>query len=203
MGSSSSGGGGVAGTAEFTLAPGAKVFDGDDREIAPGSGEIGMLAVPGHLPIGYYKDPEKSGRTFRTINDVRYSIAGDYATIEEDGMIRLLGRGSGVINTGGEKVFPEEVEEVLKLHPGVRDAACVALPDERFGEKVCAIIEPEPDRGVSGHDEEQLIAFVEARLAGYKAPRSIFAVASIGRSPIGKVDYPMLSRLAKERAGLE
>src|SRR5713101_1673870 len=142
LATSVSGGSQAAGTADFQIAESAKVFTDDDLEVQPGSGEMGRLAIHGYLPIGYYKDPEKSARTFRTIDGVRYSIPGDYATVGADGTVHLLGRGSVVINTGGEKVFPEEVEEVLKLHPAVRDAVCVGVPDERFGEVICALVEP-------------------------------------------------------------
>jgi fatty-acyl-CoA synthase len=199
MGSSTSAASGVAATASFKLAPGTAVITDDDRIVAQGSAEIGKVAVPGYIPIGYYKDPEKTARTFRTVDGTRYSIPGDYATVEADGGIRLLGRGSVVINTGGEKVFPEEVEEVLKRHPAVRDAVCIGLPDERFGQTICAIVEPAAG-SIASPDE--LVAFVRGRLAPYKAPRTVLTVDTIGRTPAGKVDYPGLTRLAKERAGL-
>ena len=165
----------------------------------PGSGEIGILAVPGYVPVGYYKDEAKSAATFRTIDGVRYSVPGDFASVDAEGGIHLLGRGSVVINTGGEKVFPEEVEEILKLHPAVGDAVCVGLPDERFGETICAIIEPRPGAVV---EPSEVIDHVRAYLARYKAPRSVITVDSIGRSPAGKVDYRGLKRLAAERAAL-
>jgi 3-oxocholest-4-en-26-oate---CoA ligase len=187
---------GQAGTASFSLGPGAKVFTEDGREVDPGSGDIGMLGLPGYLPVGYYKDPEKSASTFRVIDGVRYSIPGDFATVSADGGIQLLGRGSVVINTGGEKVFPEEVEEVLKLHPAVRDAVCVGVPDERFGETICAVVEANDGAAV---DADEVIEHVHARLARYKAPRRVLTVASIGRSPAGKVDYKAVQRLARER----
>src|SRR5690606_37829551 len=112
------------------------VFTDDGREVQPGSGEQGRVAVPGHQPIGYYKDPEKTAATFIERDGVRYSMPGDYATVEADGTITLLGRGSVCINTGGEKVFPEEVEEALKTHPDVLDAVAVGVPDDKFGEAV-------------------------------------------------------------------
>jgi fatty-acyl-CoA synthase len=148
------------------------------------------------VPLGYYKDPDKSARTFPTIEGTRYSIPGDWASVDADGTIHLLGRGSVCINTGGEKVFPEEVEEVLKTHPTVRDAVCVGLPDERFGETVCAVVEPADGAGI---DPDELIGYVRSRLARYKAPRRVVTVDSIGRSPAGKVDYQALRTLAQER----
>lgn len=193
MGQSVSTGGGVSHTATFTLGENARVFAEDGREITPGSGEVGMLAVRGLVPVGYYKDPEKSERTFRVVDGVRYSFPGDYATIEADGTLKVLGRGSVCINTGGEKVFPEEVEEVLKLHDGVRDAAVVGVPDDKWGEAITAVIEPEPGRELS---EDDIIKHVKANLAAYKAPKRVLVVDSIGRSPAGKLDYPGL----RERA---
>jgi 3-oxocholest-4-en-26-oate---CoA ligase len=129
MGASVSVAGQAAETAAFSLGERVKVFTDDDRAVQPGSAEIGMVAIAGYVPVGYYKDEEKSARTFRTIDGLRYSIPGDFASVDADGAIHLLGRGSVVINTGGEKVFPEEVEEVLKLHPAVRDAVCVGIPE--------------------------------------------------------------------------
>jgi acyl-CoA synthetase (AMP-forming)/AMP-acid ligase II len=200
MAASLSGGGQAAETAAFSIGEGVKVFTDEGREVRPGSDEIGMVGIPGYVPVGYYKDEEKSARTFRTFDGVRYSMPGDFASVADDGTIHLLGRGSVVINTGGEKVFPEEVEEVLKLYPGVRDAVCVGLPDERFGETICAIIELEDGAAV---DSDALIEHVRAHLARYKAPRTVITVASIGRSPAGKVDYGALKRLAAERAGTD
>jgi fatty-acyl-CoA synthase len=192
-------GGAGGATASFSLLPGAKVFTEDGREVQAGSDEIGMVGLPGYLPVGYYKDPDKSAKTFRVIDGVRYSLPGDFATVAADGGIRLLGRGSVVINTGGEKVFPEEVEEVLKLHPAVQDAVCVGVPDERFGESICAVVEVADGATVSA---DEVIAYVQARLARYKAPRRVITVPSIGRSPAGKVDYKALQRLAREQLGV-
>jgi fatty-acyl-CoA synthase len=126
MGQSVSSAGGTSKTAKFALGENAKVITDDGREVEPGSGEIGKVAVKGRTPVGYYKDPDKSAATFIEIDGDRYSIPGDYATVEADGTLRLLGRGSVCINTGGEKVYPEEVEEALKEHPAVRDAVAVA-----------------------------------------------------------------------------
>jgi fatty-acyl-CoA synthase len=181
-------------TARFQIGERVKVFTEDGRPVEPGSGEIGLLAVGGFIPLEYYKDPEKSARTFRTMNDgVRYSLPGDYATVEADGTIKLLGRGSVCINTGGEKVFPEEVEEVLKQHATVRDAVAVGIPHERFGEAIAAVVEPRDGATV---DADDLIAHVKSTLAAYKAPRHVVVVDTIGRSPAGKVDYAGLRDLA-------
>ncbi len=144
-------------------------------------------------PIGYYKDPEKSAATFQVIDGVRYSIPGDFATVDADGTVRLLGRGSQCINTGGEKVYPEEVEEVLKLHPTVADAAVVGVPDERFGEAITALVEPHAGDHV---DEAALIAHVKEHLAGYKAPKRVIAIDTVGRAANGKLDYKALSAVA-------
>lgn len=185
-------------TAQFALGEKVKVFTEDGRAVEPGSDEVGMVAIGGYLPTGYYKDEEKTKKTFLTIDGVRYSIPGDYATVNADGTLHLLGRGSVCINTGGEKVFPEEVEEVLKTHESVQDAVCVGVPDERFGEAICAVIEP-----VEGSEIESkaIIDHVRDHLARYKAPRHVITVSSIGRSPAGKVDYKVLQELARERVG--
>ena len=190
--------GAAADTASFQLGESVKVLTEDGRIVEPGSDEIGMVGIPGYIPVGYYKDPEKTAKTFRTVEGVRYSIPGDYATVDASGKIHLLGRGSVVINTGGEKVFPEEVEEALKQHPSIVDAVAVGVPDERFGEIICALVEPVPDAAI---DESDVIEFVRSKLARYKAPRRVLPVESIGRSPAGKVDYKGLRALATERVG--
>jgi len=196
LGANMSSGASSADTATFSLGEDVKVITDDGRLVEAGSEEIGMVAIPGYIPVGYYKDPEKSAKTFRTVAGVRYSIPGDYATVAADGSIHLLGRGSVVINTGGEKVFPEEVEEVLKQHPSINDAVAVGLPDERFGEIICALVEPAPGATV---DEAAVIEFVQSKLARFKAPRRVITVDSIGRSPAGKVDYRGLKALAVSR----
>jgi 3-oxocholest-4-en-26-oate---CoA ligase len=200
MGASVTGGGMSAGTASFSLGAGVRVIGEGDRDVEPGSDEVGVIALPGYLPMGYYKDEEKSARTFRVIDGTRYTIPGDCATVDAAGGIHLLGRGSAVINTGGEKVYPEEVEEVIKRIDGVRDAVCVGLPDERFGEKVCALVER--SAGSSSATVESVTAAVHAELAGYKVPRIVFFIDTIGRSPAGKVDYPGLRQRARELAGI-
>ena len=191
MGTSVSGGTGSAKTASFTLSPDVKVFSEDlERELEPGSEEIGMLAVGGRNPLGYYKDQDKSDRTFKEIDGVRFSIPGDFATVDADGTIHVLGRGSVCINSGGEKVFPEEVEEALKTHPAVRDAVVVGIPHPTYGEQVVAVVELEPELDpASAVSESELITHVKERLASYKAPRRVRTVVTIGRAPNGKVDY--------------
>ena len=186
----------VSRTASFKAGPNTRVITDDGRFAEAGSGEVGMLGRSGSIPVGYYKDPEKSAATFRTIDGVRFTIPGDYATVDEDGTIHLLGRGSVCINTGGEKVFPEEVEEVLKEHASVHDAVVVGVPDETWGEAVVAVVEPAGSDGIDGVDEATLIEHVKARLARYKAPKRVLTVATIGRAPNGKVDYARLKREA-------
>jgi fatty-acyl-CoA synthase len=187
----------------FKLGVNAFVIRDDGTPIAPGSAEIGRVAVRGFIPLGYYKDPAKTAATFPVIDGVRCAVPGDYATVESDGSIRLLGRGSVSINTGGEKVFPEEVESALKTHPDVRDAIVVGVPDPRFGEVVTAVVEAGVGRTI---DAGALIAHVRARLARHKAPRHVMPVPSIGRGPNGKADYPglrkrMVEWLDKEARG--
>jgi fatty-acyl-CoA synthase len=196
MAKSMSGGSDAAATATFELSSDAVVIGDDDRFIVAGSGEIGRLGMSGRVPVGYYKDPEKSARTFPVIDGVRYTIPGDYATVEADGSITLLGRGSVVINTGGEKVFPEEVEEAMKTFDGVRDAVAVGVPDARFGEVVTGLVELEPGAAL---DEAALVAHVKSTIASFKAPRHVLVVDTIGRAANGKVDYRRLKDLAVER----
>jgi acyl-CoA synthetase (AMP-forming)/AMP-acid ligase II len=195
IGGSSSTAGAEADTAKFMLGLNTAVFTEDGRRVEPGSGEQGLLALSGFLPAGYYKDPEKSAKTFRTFEGRRWSVPGDFAIPNADGTLQLLGRGSQVINTGGEKVFPEEVEEALKKHPAVRDAVVVGVPDPRFGERICAVVELAA--GAAQPTLADLAAFVRTQLADYKAPREVvFAPAS--RSPNGKVDYKAAKALALE-----
>jgi len=185
LGVSSSGADGAPETAKFMVTANSACFTEDGRRVEPGSGERGLLAVSGHLPVGYYKDPEKTERTFKTFEGRRWSVPGDWATVEADGTLRLLGRGSQVINTGGEKVFPEEVEEAIKRYPGVRDAAVVGVPDDRFGERICAVVDVEDGPAPTLSD---LVEHVRAHLARYKAPREL-VIAPIARAANGKLDY--------------
>ncbi len=193
LGASASAAGAEAQTAAFMLGPNTGVFTEDGRRVTPGSGERGLVAVTGFLPVGYYKDEEKSAKTFKIIEGVRWSVPGDWAEVNTDGTLKLLGRGSVCINTGGEKVFPEEVEEALKTHVDVRDAVVVGLPDARFGERICAVVETD---GAAQPTLAELSEHVRGTLAGYKAPRDLVLVDSIGRAPNGKVDYKAI----KERA---
>jgi len=187
MGTSVSSGTAAEHTARFTLSPDVRVIDPESgKDVTPGSGEVGVLALGGRNPLGYYKDADKSASTFKIIDGVRYSVPGDFATVDDDGAIQLLGRGSVVINTGGEKVFPEEVEEVLKRHPAVRDAVAVGIPDDRFGAVVAAVVELAPGAEAT---EGELVDHVRAHLAAFKAPKRVRFVDTIGRSPAGKVDY--------------
>ncbi|MGH9172189.1 MAG: AMP-binding protein [Acidimicrobiales bacterium] len=194
MGQSVSAGGGAAHTASFKLGERARVIDDDGNEIAPGSGRSGRLALGGRLPVGYYKDAEKTARTFVTLDGKRYSVPGDYVTVQDDGSLHLLGRGSVCINTGGEKVYPEEVEEVIKTHAAVGDAACVGLPDERFGQAICALVELLPGEQATAAG---IVEWVKARLSSFKAPRHVIFVESAGRTPSGKLDYAALRERAE------
>jgi len=180
---------GAAKTAQFRLGPDVRVIDAAGADIEPGSGQTGVLALGGRIPVGYYKDEAKSAATFRVIDGVRYSIPGDYAEIRADGSIHLLGRGSVCINTGGEKVYPEEVEEVVKTVPGVLDAVVVGIPNERFGEEIVAVVQLAPGTADGTIAPDTVIDHVKDHLAGYKAPRQVRFVETIGRSPSGKVDY--------------
>ena len=199
LGVSVSRSGEVSPTATFTIGENAQVITDENTFVVPGSGEVGMVGYGGPMPVGYYKDEEKTASTFRVVGGRRWSIPGDYATVEADGTLNLLGRGSVCINTGGEKVFPEEVEEILKLSPGVSDAVCVGIPDDRFGQRICAVIEVEVGEPTPTLDD--LATLTKERLAGYKAPRDMIVVDTIGRAPSGKVDYRTLTQRAIEEVG--
>ncbi len=199
MGASASAPGAEVETAAFMLGPNCAVFTEEGRRVVPGSGERGLVAVSGFLPAGYYKDPEKSDRTFKVIEGQRWSVPGDWAEVNTDGTLKLLGRGSQCINTGGEKVFPEEVEEALKTHLHVRDAVVVGVPDARFGERICAVVEPDGAHDLTLAD---LSEHVRAQLAPYKAPRELVVVDTIGRAPNGKVDYKGVKERALKALGV-
>ena len=162
----------------------AVVLDDELRRVEPGSGVVGRLARCGPVALGYYNDPEKTAATFPVIDGVRYIVTGDHATVEADGTVQVLGRGSACINTGGEKVYPDEVEAALKSHPDVADAMVVGLPDERFGERVVALVVAR-----SGAIPGDLDEHVRRRVAGYKAPRQVLLVETVERFPSGKPDY--------------
>ena len=180
-------------SARFKLGKNAFVIDDNDNPVRPGSGIAGRIAVAGNVPLGYYGDPEKSAATFPVIQGVRCAIPGDFATVELDGSITLLGRGSVSINTGGEKVFPEEVEECIKLMREVRDAVVVGVPDDRFGETVTAVVEASAGCAI---DPAAVTAHVRRLLARHKAPRHVMVVDSVGRGPNGKADYMGLRQRA-------
>jgi acyl-CoA synthetase (AMP-forming)/AMP-acid ligase II len=185
---------GTASTAGFKLGSEARVIRDDGTPVESGSGEVGLVAIAGRGPIGYLGDPEKSARTFREIDGLRWTTPGDHATVDSDGTVRLLGRGSGCINTGGEKVFPEEVEEALKMHPAVVDAVVVGVPNVRFGESVAGFVQLVVGAVV---DTDELIEFCRSRLASYKVPRRLELVADIGRAANGKVDQARWNQRAR------
>jgi acyl-CoA synthetase (AMP-forming)/AMP-acid ligase II len=187
-----------AGDAEprFTVNEHMIVLDEDNTPLAPGCGKMGMLARKGHVPIGYYNAPEKSASTFVEIGGERWAIPGDLATVDADGTILLHGRGSVSINTGGEKVFPEEVEATLKDHADILDAVVVGLDDERFGQSVTAVCQTRSGNTLT---LEEIRDFCRGKLAGYKIPRAVVCLDKIKRSPAGKADYPW-SREAAIRA---
>jgi fatty-acyl-CoA synthase len=183
-----------AASGTFDSSPTAVVLDQDlTRRLEPGEEELGWLAQTGRVPLGYLGDPEKSARTFPVIGGVRYAVAGDRARILPDGSIELHGRDSVTINTGGEKVFAEEVEQALKLHPGVFDALVVGRPSERWGQEVVAVVQLRP--GVDASDDEIRTA-ASAMVAGYKLPKAFLRVERVERSPSGKPDYGWATRVA-------
>lgn len=196
FGSSVSSAAGGTKTARFAIGERCKVFTEDHREVLPGSGERGFIARCGPIPSGYYKDPEKTAKTFPVIDGVRYSIPGDWCTVEADGTLTLLGRGSACINTAGEKVYPEEVEEVLKTHPEVDDALVFGLPDPRWGQAVTGVVQT---RSGAAWDEDALRQHVRERLAGYKVPKRLLAVERMFRAPNGKADYKAARAWAEGR----
>jgi acyl-CoA synthetase (AMP-forming)/AMP-acid ligase II len=187
---------GEAGTARFTLGPDARVLDADGHDVVPGSGESGVLAVAVSTAVGYYNDPERSAATFREIDGRRHAVPGDWAVPHADGTITLLGRGSECINSGGEKVWPEEVEETLKAHPAVVDAVVVGLADEEWGEVIAAVVSVEPGAASTEPTstehtatEQELAEWVATHLARFKRPRRVLIVDEVQRTSIGKPDY--------------
>jgi acyl-CoA synthetase (AMP-forming)/AMP-acid ligase II len=172
------------------------VLDEDGNEVKPGSGVRGLIAKKGNIPVGYYKDEKKTAETFKTFNGVRYAIPGDYAEVDADGSVTMLGRGSQSINSGGEKIYPEEVEAALKGHPDVFDALVVGVPDERFGNCVAAVVHPRPGTNPT---LAELDTYVRQEIAGYKVPRKVWWVDEIHRTPAGKPDYRWAKDTTEER----
>ncbi len=165
---------------------GTQVLDEAFRPVEPGSGTVGKLARTGHIPLGYYKDPVKTAETFVTADGVRWSMPGDFATVEADGTVTLLGRGSQSINSGGEKIYPEEVETAVKSHPDVYDAVVVGVPDERWGNRVAVVVQA---REGATPTLESIQEHCRNHIAGYKVPRQLELVPVVVRSPSGKPDY--------------
>jgi acyl-CoA synthetase (AMP-forming)/AMP-acid ligase II len=186
MGSQITTRGNVGETARFAMGAETRVFTEDGRQVEPGSGETGMVAAGGLVPIGYFKDEKKSQATFREIDGVRYSFPGDWALVEADGTLTLLGRGSNCINTAGEKVYPEEVEEAVKSHDDVFDCLVVGVEDEKFGQRVTGVYSLSGDAPVS---PDALREFTKTKLAGYKVPKQLLQVERVERAPNGKADY--------------
>jgi acyl-CoA synthetase (AMP-forming)/AMP-acid ligase II len=198
LGSSETGVLGPKQGATFTLNAHTAVIDAEGRLVEPGDGRTGKVARRGHVPLRYHNDPEKSAATFVEIDGVRWALTGDEATVDEDGSVRVLGRGSQCINTGGEKVYPEEVEGPIKAHPAVEDALVVGVPDERWGERVVAVVQLVPGAALSLED---LQAHVREQVAGYKVPRALALVDKVVRSPAGKADYRWAKDAAMTAAG--
>jgi acyl-CoA synthetase (AMP-forming)/AMP-acid ligase II len=180
------------------LGPDTIVIDDDGNPIEPGSGGIGRIARGGNVPLRYHKDPEKTAATFVEVAGKRYSIPGDNARVEDDGTVTLLGRGSNCINSGGEKIFPEEVEGALKSHPDVFDSIVVGVPDERFGSRVCALVQPREGKEPT---LDELQEHARTKIAGYKVPRELYLVDEIMRQPSGKPNYPAARDYALKARG--
>jgi acyl-CoA synthetase (AMP-forming)/AMP-acid ligase II len=179
----------------FTMNERTAVLDDDLKPVVPGSGVVGRVALKGHVPLGYYNDPVKTESTFKEIDGVRWVLPGDMATVEEDGTVLVFGRGSVCINSGGEKVYPEEVEAAVKSHPDVFDAIVVGVADEKWGERVTALVQAR-----EGHtpDPDDIAAHCRTKVAGYKVPRQIHLLDQLVRSPSGKPDYPWARKKAAE-----
>ena len=185
--------------AKFALGPNCKVFSEDLKEVKPGTGESGMVGVKGFLPVGYYKDQQKTDKTFMVIDGVRYSIPGDWVRVEDDGSLTLLGRGSNCINTAGEKVYPEEVEEALKFHDAVADALVVGVKDEKWGQSITAVVQLNEGCVI---DVLELREFSRKHLASYKLPKKILIKDNLNRAPNGKADYKSIQGYAEQQLGI-
>ena len=182
-------------TAKFSINPGVIIIADDGEILEPGSEKIGLIGTSGLVPVGYYKDEKKSAETFREVDGVRYSFPGDYAKLEEDGTITLLGRGSNCINSAGEKIYPEEVEEAIKRNNEVFDCLVVGVDDARFGQKVVAVVSIEQEKSI---DEQSLVEATRKFIAGYKLPKKIIFVDEVQRAPNGKANYKWAKSVAVE-----
>ena len=185
---------------KFAVNERTRVFDDERREVQPGSGVVGRVAQRGHIPVGYYGDPVKTAETFVEIDGERWVLLGDMATVEADGSMRFLGRGSICINSGGEKIYPEEVEGALKSHPDVVDAVVAGIPDDRWGQRVAAVLQVR--EGAAAPTQEEMEQHLAARIARYKVPRFLHTVELMQRSPSGKPDYGWATKLLTEAAGV-
>tara|TARA_E500000075_G_scaffold54564_1_gene49114 strand:+ start:2580 stop:4199 length:1620 start_codon:yes stop_codon:yes gene_type:complete len=182
-------------TAKFAINPGVIILADDGEILEPGSDKIGLIGTSGLVPTGYYKDEKKSAETFKEINGTRYSFPGDYAKLESDGTITLLGRGSNCINSAGEKIYPEEVEEAIKTHNDVFDCLVVGMPDEKFGQRIVAVVSTVDNKVL---DELVLIENTRKKIAGYKLPKQILFTDEVKRAPNGKANYKWAKSYAKE-----
>ena len=182
-------------TAKFALNPGVVVIADDGEVLRPGTDKIGLIGTSGLVPVGYYKDEKKSAETFREVDGVRYSFPGDYAKLEEDGTITLLGRGSNCINSAGEKIYPEEVEEAIKRNNEVFDCLVVGVDDPKFGQKVVAVVSLEDSKQI---DEDDLVNATRQFIAGYKLPKKVIFVDEVQRAPNGKANYKWAKNVANK-----
>ena len=182
-------------TAKFSINPGVIILADDGEILQPGSDKIGLIGTSGLVPTGYYKDEKKSAETFKEINGTRYSFPGDYAKFESDGTITLLGRGSNCINSAGEKIYPEEVEEAIKTHNDIFDCLVVGMPDEKFGQRIVAVVSTVDNKDL---DELVLIENTRKKIAGYKLPKQILFTDEVKRAPNGKANYKWAKSFAEE-----
>ncbi len=183
---------------KFTINARTAVFDDDLKPVVPGSGVVGRVAQKGHIPLGYYNDPEKTAKTFVTVDGERWVLPGDMAMVEEDGTMHFLGRGSICINSGGEKIYPEEVEGAIKTHPAVHDAVVAGIPDDRWGQKVAAVLQI--SEGATAPTQAELEEHLSTHIARYKLPRFITTVDLMQRSPSGKPDYKWATKVLTDAA---
>jgi fatty-acyl-CoA synthase len=182
-------------TAKFSLNPGVVVIADDGEILEPGSKKVGLIGTSGLVPVGYYKDEKKSAETFKEVNGIRYSFPGDYAKLEHDGTITLLGRGSNCINSAGEKIYPEEVEEAIKRNEEIFDCLVVGLDDPKFGQKVVAVVSVEKNKQIN---EADLVESTRQFIAGYKLPKKVIFVEEVQRAPNGKANYKWAKNVAIE-----